>query len=37
MIKQGNIAQINHLFTDQTPPEAIQEILSNNAITTHIT
>lgn len=36
MIKQGNIAQINHLFTDQEPPEAIKEILKSNAIATHI-
>jgi DeoR family glycerol-3-phosphate regulon repressor len=36
MIKQGNIAQINHLFTDQKPPVEIQEILSTNNILTHI-
>lgn len=36
MIKQGNIEQIDHLFTNQTPPAEIQEILSNNNITTHL-
>tara|TARA_R110001583_G_scaffold561_14_gene5057 strand:- start:12966 stop:13724 length:759 start_codon:yes stop_codon:yes gene_type:complete len=36
MIKQGNIAQINHLFTNQNPPAEIEEILSNNNISTHI-
>ena len=36
MIKQGNITQINHLFTDQHPPTEIQEILAHNTISTHI-
>lgn len=36
MIKQGNISQINHLFTDQNPPAEIEEILAHHEITTHI-
>ena len=36
MIKQGNISQINHLFTDQTPPAEIEEILASNDIATHV-
>ncbi len=36
MIKQGNITQINHLFTDQVPPNDIVELLATNSITTHI-
>lgn len=36
MVKQGNIAQIDHLVTDQTPPAEIVEILSNHQIDTHI-
>jgi DeoR family glycerol-3-phosphate regulon repressor len=36
MIKQGNIAQIHHLFTDQHPPKEIEEILSTHNIATHI-
>ncbi|MFT5812733.1 MAG: DeoR family glycerol-3-phosphate regulon repressor [Psychroserpens sp.] len=36
MIKQGNITQIDHLFTNQNPPKEIEELLSDNNITTHI-
>lgn len=36
MIKQGNITQINHLFTDQNPPAKIQKMLLTNEISTHI-
>ena len=36
MIKQGNITQINHLFTDQHPPSEIQQMLSTHNISTHI-
>lgn len=36
MIKQGNIAQIDHLFTDKTPPGDINDILTLNDIATHI-
>lgn len=36
MVKQGNIAQMDHLFTDQTPPAEICEILTNKQIDLHI-
>lgn len=36
MIKQGNLEQVHHLFTDQTPPAEINELLINNNIDTHI-
>lgn len=36
MVKQGSICQVNHLFTDQTPPAEIVEILSSNQIDLHI-
>jgi len=36
MIKQGNIVQIDHLFTDKIPPKEIEELLSDNDISTHI-
>jgi DeoR family glycerol-3-phosphate regulon repressor len=36
MIKQGNITQINHFFTDQQPSEEITEILQTHNIATHI-
>ncbi|MBB1485123.1 DeoR/GlpR family transcriptional regulator [Oceanospirillum sediminis] len=36
MVKQGNISQISHLYTDSQPPEEIVEILHNNDISMHI-
>lgn len=36
MIKQADISQIDHLFTDETPPQEINKILIANGITTHI-
>jgi len=36
MIKQGNISQIDHLFTDQQPPHDIKEMLSSHSIVTHV-
>jgi DeoR family glycerol-3-phosphate regulon repressor len=37
MVKQGNISQIDHLFTDETPPTDIEEILVQHEITIHVT
>ena len=36
MVKQGSIAQIDHLFTDKQPPEDLTEILELNNIITHV-
>ena len=36
MVKQANITQMDHFYTDQKPPAEIIEILSNNQIDTHI-
>lgn len=36
MVKQGSIYQVNHLFTDKTPPIEIVEILSSHQIESHI-
>jgi len=36
MVKQANIAQMNHFFTDKIPPTDIGEILIANQIDTHI-
>ena len=36
MVKQANISQMDHFYTDQKPPIEISEILSNNQIDTHI-
>ncbi|MBN0987972.1 DeoR/GlpR family transcriptional regulator [Amphritea pacifica] len=36
MVKLGNISQIDHLYTDMTPPAEICEILTTNDISLHI-
>jgi DeoR family glycerol-3-phosphate regulon repressor len=36
MVKQANISQINHFFTDKEPPTEITEILVNNKIVSHV-
>lgn len=36
MVKQGNITQVDHLFTDIEPPTDIKELLFNNKVKTHI-
>jgi DeoR family glycerol-3-phosphate regulon repressor len=37
MVRLGNISQADHFFTDATPPEEIQQILTANRVTLHIT
>lgn len=36
MVKQGSITQVDHLFTDITPPDEIKELLLNHKVQTHI-
>ncbi|MGJ8692634.1 MAG: DeoR/GlpR family transcriptional regulator [Thalassotalea sp.] len=36
MVKQGSITQVDHLFTDITPPADIKELLLSNKVKTHI-
>ncbi|MBY4676727.1 DeoR/GlpR family transcriptional regulator [Marinobacterium arenosum] len=36
MVKQANISQVSHLFTDEAPPAEIAEILDANNISTHV-
>jgi DeoR family glycerol-3-phosphate regulon repressor len=36
MVKQGNVAQVDHLFTDQAVPSQLAEVLQNNQVQTHI-
>lgn len=36
MVKQGNISQIDHFFTDKQPPENLTEILATNDVKTYI-
>ncbi|GGK55312.1 DeoR/GlpR family transcriptional regulator [Amphritea balenae] len=36
MVKLGTISQIDQVFTDQTPPESITDILNSNDIALHI-
>jgi DeoR family transcriptional regulator, glycerol-3-phosphate regulon repressor len=35
-VRQGNIAQINALFTDRRPPDAIRQLLEHHGVALHI-
>ncbi|MDO7084929.1 DeoR/GlpR family transcriptional regulator [Pseudocolwellia sp. AS88] len=36
MVKQGNISQIDHFFTDEVPPGDLNEILETNNVQTYV-
>lgn len=36
MIKQGNISQVDHFFTNAPPPQSVTEILSRHQVQLHI-
>ena len=36
VVRQGNLSQLDALFTDRKPPEAIQQLLSQYEVTLHV-
>ncbi|BBM05933.1 hypothetical protein HAALTHF_40380n [Vreelandella aquamarina] len=36
VVRQGNISQLDALFTDRKPPEAIQRLLTQHDVALHI-
>jgi DeoR family glycerol-3-phosphate regulon repressor len=36
MVRLGNISQVDHFFTDTTPPDEIKNILVDHKVTLHL-
>ncbi|MCP1327141.1 DeoR family transcriptional regulator, partial [Halomonas sp. 707D4] len=36
VVRQGNLAQLDALFTDRQPPEAIRRLLIEHDVTLHV-
>lgn len=36
MVKQGNVTQVDQLFTDEKPPQQITDLLDNNNVSLHV-
>jgi DeoR family glycerol-3-phosphate regulon repressor len=36
MVRLGNISQVDHFFTDATPPDEIKQILVDHKVTLHL-